>query len=280
VLDGRGITTVWPPDGAAPQTFEWQKRSLFLLHHGWRHQHGSMQGDRPARLLHYNYLPISMSTILEPSAFFNNPGIVPAQPPESPYASAVVAQGEGLPEVAKGTFWFGDLFPDMGLWDKLGSAERRGAGGKVVFMGFPGSEMSCHMSVFPSRTYKKAHRHGPGRVIVIPAGEGFSVLWPDEKAEKIVVPWHEGSVLVPPNRWFHQHFNVGGEPARYLAMHPLRQFSGHSEKVQDRAKDEIDYPDEEPWIREKFESELTKRGLTSLMPEDAYKFRNYAFKAS
>jgi hypothetical protein len=70
---------------------------------------------------------------------------------------------------------------------------------------FPDSEMSCHMSVFPTRTYKKAHRHGPGRVIVIPGGEGYSILW-EEGKERIVCPWHEGSMFVPPNKWFHQHF--------------------------------------------------------------------------
>ena len=31
------------------------------------------------------------------------------------------------------------------------------------------------MSVFDARLYKKAHRHGPGRVIVIPVGEGYSI---------------------------------------------------------------------------------------------------------
>jgi len=134
--------------------------------------------------------------------------------------------------------------------------------------------LRVHMSVFQARTYKKAHRHGPGRVIIIPAGEGYSVLW-EEGSEKIVVPWHEGSVFVPPNRWFHQHFNVGAAPARYLALHPLPQFSGHAEKVQDRVRDLVEYPDEEPWIREKFEEQLAQRGLTSLMPEEAYQNQAY-----
>ena len=64
---------------------------------------------------------------------------------------------------------------------------------------------------------------------MIPAGEGYSVLW-EEGKEKIVAPWHEGSMFVPPNKWFHQHFNVGATPARYLALHPPRQFRGHAEK--------------------------------------------------
>jgi hypothetical protein len=40
--------------------------------------------------------------------------------------------------------------------------------------------------------------------------------------------------------------------------------------VQDVFRDQIEYPYEEPWIRQRFEDELAKRGLKSLMPEEAY----------
>jgi oxalate decarboxylase/phosphoglucose isomerase-like protein (cupin superfamily) len=130
------------------------------------------------------------------------------------------------------------------------------------------------MSVFPAGTYKKAHRHGPGRVIVIPAGEGYSILW-QEGGEKIVAPWHEGSMFVPPEKWFHQHFNVGQAPARYLALHPLKQFAGYAEKVEDQARDQIEYVDEDEFIRNKFQEELGQRGLQSAMPDEAYKNRDY-----
>jgi hypothetical protein len=53
------------------------------------------------------------------------------------------------------------------------------------------------------------------------------------------------------------------------------QFHGHAEKVEDRAKDQIEYPDEDLFIRQKFEVELAKRGVTSLMPDEAYSNRNY-----
>lgn len=275
IVSGRGLTTVWPSDSAAKTTFEWQTRSMFLIPHNFTHQISNAQGNQPVRLLRYNYLPIAMSAVQDPALFFNNPAGTGEQPQgEELYAEARGISGaiEGMP--SPGTFWYGNFFPDMGAWDKLVPFRGRGAGGTTVFVGFPGSEVSCHMSVFPSRTYKRAHRHGPGRVIVIPRGEGFSILW-EEGKEKIVVPWHEASVFVPPNRWFHQHFNLGGDPARYLAFHPLRQFSGHAESVQDRARDQIDYSAEEPWIREKFETELAQRGLTTGMPAEAYTIPNY-----
>lgn len=275
VLQGRGISTVWTADGAPKKTFEWQDRSLFQIGSNCYLQLGNMRGDRPARLLRYSYLPLATSLVTEPSFYFNNPfqKAGSSKPDIDAYSEAKLIEN-GDPSLAWGgnrVYWFGNFFPDMAAWDKLTTNRR---GGMSVTIMFPNSEMSCHMSVFPTRTYKKAHRHGPGRVIVIPAGEGYSVLW-EEGKEKIVAPWHEGSMFVPPNKWFHQHFNVGATPARYLALHPPRQFRGHAEKIEDRAKDMIEYVDEDPWIRDKFEGELAKGGLTTLMPQDAYTVKSY-----
>ena len=275
VLKGRGVCTVWPADGFPKKTFEWQDRSLFQIPHNHFQQLGNMRGDQPARVLRYSYLPLATSLVTEPRFYFNNPfqEAASAEQGTELYSEAKLVQ-DGDPSLAWGgnrVYWFGNFFPDMAAWDKLTTNRR---GGMSVTIMFPNSEMSCHMSVFSTRTYKKAHRHGPGRVIVIPGGEGYSVLW-EEGKEKIVAPWHEGSMFVPPNKWFHQHFNAGGTPARYLALHPPRQFRGHAEKIEDRAKDMIEYVDEDPWIREKFEGELAKRGITTLMPEDAYRVPSY-----
>jgi hypothetical protein len=58
-------------------------------------------------------------------------------------------------------------------------------------------------------------------------------------------------------------------------LHPLQQFAGHGETVEDRARDQIEYTQEEPWIRDKFEGELAQRGLTSQMPPEAYSIPGY-----
>lgn len=275
VLQGRGVSTVWRVDGGPKRTFEWQDRSMFHVPSNTNLQLANMRGDKPVRLLRYSYLPLATSLVTEPQFYFNNPYLKSdsAGPESEGYSEAKLVEN-GDPALAWGSsrvYWFGNFFPDMAAWDKLTTNSR---GGMSVMIMFPNSEMSCHMSVFPTRTYKKAHRHGPGRVIVIPAGEGYSVLW-EEGKEKIVAPWHEGSMFVPPNKWFHQHFNAGGTPARYLALHPPRQFRGHAEKIEDRAKDMIEYIDEDPWIRQKFEGELGQRGLTTLMPPEAYTVKSY-----
>jgi mannose-6-phosphate isomerase-like protein (cupin superfamily) len=278
VVEGRGLTTLATAGGKSKKSFEWQKHSMFLIPHNSRHQFSNMQGDKPVRLLHYSYLPLALSAVRDPNFLFSNPYEAPeiaAGQEADFYSEAKMVKNTTLDATwYRSVYWYGNFFPDMRAWDKLDTNQRRGAGGRSVYIQFHDSEMSCHMSLFDSRTYKKAHRHGPGRVIVIPVGEGYSIMW-EEGKEKVVVPWHEASMFVPPNKWFHQHFNIGSTPARYLALHPPMQFHGHAEKVEDRAKDQIEYPDEDPSVRRRFAEELSKHGLTSLMPEEVYKDKNF-----
>lgn len=282
VVQGRGATTIWR-SGGERKSFEWGENSMFLLPRHHFHQFSNTHGSRPARLLHYNYFPLLLSASPEPEAFITTNRGDTAEPSHAPDLEAMYAEPTLKTMTAdeaawkrRGSVWVGSFFPDMSAWDKLTATQRRGAGGRSVAMEFPGSEISCHMSTFPSRTYKKAHRHGPGRAIVIPAGEGYSVMW-EEGKEHVIAPWKPGSLVTPPNRWFHQHFNVGEKPARYLAFHPPLQFDGHAEKIEDRARDQIEYVDEDASVRQRFEGELAKRGLTSLIPPGAYSQRDFEF---
>jgi oxalate decarboxylase/phosphoglucose isomerase-like protein (cupin superfamily) len=270
VLDGRGVASVWTDPNETKQ-FEWATRSLFVLPPNSYYRIANTSGSTPARLLHYNYLPVAMSAVPQPRFFFENDYLAPADGNVATdfYSAATVHEAGSRSSTRRRQIWSGNFFPDLQAWDKLQPYYGRGAGGKVVFIRPPQTELSAHMSVFPARSYKKAHRHGPGRVIVIPGGEGYSIMW-DELGERVVIPWHEGSCFVPPNRWFHQHFNLGSAPARYLALHPPKQFKGYAEKVEDRARDQIEYPDEDPAVRQMFEERLAARGLVSGIPPEAY----------
>ena len=274
VLSGRGFTTIW--EGGASKVFEWQDRSLFLLPRNQTHQLSNAQGAAPARLLHYNFLPTALAGIPYPELFFNNDDFEPIR--EQGIDADLYSTATSAPSSTGSVLWWGNFFPDMAAWEKLRHQGNRGAGAAGVAMQFPHSPHFAHMSVIPTQKYKKAHRHGPGFAIVIPAGEGFSIMW-KEGMDKVIVPWHEASIFIPPNRWFHQHFNTGIIPARYLALHPPVQFA-YDEKVEDRARNQIEYVDEEPWIREMFEAELAKHSLETLMPDDAYRDRDYQWAAA
>ena len=255
---------------------------MFLLPRHHFHQFSNTHGSRSARLPHYNYFPLLLSASPDPDAFITTNRGEMAEPLKEVDLEALYAEpalktinSEDVSWKRRGSVWVGSFFPDMSAWDKLTETRNRGAGGRSVAMEFPGSEISCHMSMFPPRTYKKAHRHGPGRAIVIPAGEGYSVMW-EEGKDKVVAPWRPGSLITPPNKWFHQHFNTGPTPARYLAFKHevalIRNAQGVPTAWISRrvGGDQIDYADERPEIRAIFAQELAKHGMQPRM-EDTYK---------
>ncbi len=277
VVAGRGLTTIWAGDGPK-KTFEWNERSIFVLPRGCTYQLANVQGHEPARLIHYNYLPTAMTIQPDPKFYFGPEFVDPDLIYGGDFFSAarIVSNPNERGAALGRPIWSGNFFPDMAAWDNLHTYEERGAGGHRVGIQFATAPVSAHMSVFPPGTYKKAHFHAPGVLIVIPAGDGYSIMWPEAGGEKVIVPWHEASVFVPPARWYHQHFNVGSERARYLAFHTEHMYAGDPlHALQERNTDEIQYPDEDPFIRQRFESELAKRGLKSLMPDGAYQDPDY-----
>lgn len=273
VADGRGLTTV-SAEGRPGKTFEWQKHSLFLLPRGCTHQFSNAMGDRAARLLHYNVLPSSMDRLPDPNFFFKNTYVDPSilYEDDGGFFSEAKVVHTTEDDARGGAFWSGNFFPDMRQWDALVPFKRRGAGGHVVWIRYPKAPVWNHMSVFGTRTYKKGHRHGPGTLIVIPQGEGYSFMWPEGK-EKVYIPWHEASVFVPPNMWFHQHFNISDHDDRYLAFHSPGR--GNTEYVSDQSRNQIEYDQEDSIIRETFEKHLAERRLTSLMPNECYRISGY-----
>ena len=277
VAQGRGVATLWGRDSDPKISFEWQDHSVFVIPRTYACQLSSTQGNVPARLLQYNYLPVSMALMPAADFFLGNSYVDPAVLGTDGQLLYSEAKISTTPDGTGHPFWSGNFFPDMRVWDRLVPYKARGAGGHAVFIEFPRSPITAHMSVFPGRSYKKAHRHGPGVVIIIPAGEGYSIMW-EEGREQVVIPWHEGSVFVPPDRWFHQHFNVGRDAARYFAFHSPRQIFPYSEAIEDLARDQIEYYLEDPSIRQRFEGELAKRGINSLMPDDAYRIQDFRWE--
>ena len=164
-LSGHGIATVWT-EGVDKHSFEFGPRSLFLLPRGAHRQFANARGDQPLRILHNNYLPVAMSLEPDPDFFFNNPYGHPEL--LRPSQDELYAVAKRAPGMGRGATWYGNFFTDMGGWNDLVPHRQRGGGGHVVDVSFPNSQMGGHMSVFPPGTYKKGHRHGPGRVIVIP----------------------------------------------------------------------------------------------------------------
>ncbi|MGZ8464776.1 MAG: hypothetical protein ACXWXT_04475 [Candidatus Binatia bacterium] len=152
----------------------------------------------------------------------------------------------------------------------------RGKGNATIFFEMSESMMGSHVSRFPVGLYKKAHRHGPGAHVFILTGKGYSLLWPEGK-EMTRVDWKPGSIVVPPEGWFHQHFNSGAVPSRYLALKILsRKYKLQPGKIQSDVPLafggwQIEYEDEDPLIRRIFDEECAKSGAQVRMPPVAAK---------
>jgi hypothetical protein len=182
--------------------------------------------------------------------------------------------------------WRGNFFDDVRAWDELLPDKERGVSTKLARIEFPGAEMSCHMSAIGPQTYDKAVKHGPGRIVILVKGDGMGAVttprgWEnselyhsevkagvlkqgDSAQVRIVSPLDEGSLFAVPDDWYHQHFNTSSDETRFLVLHPLPQFAGSPYRYQ------MEYADEDPWVRGAFESALAAKGLESLMPEEAY----------
>jgi oxalate decarboxylase/phosphoglucose isomerase-like protein (cupin superfamily) len=265
VLEGRGSTTVWNDEGARI-TFEWQAGALFAIPLNTWHQHFNGSGSAAVRFVAVTNLPPVINLYEDTDFIFNTAHDFKNRFNGEPDYFSNKGEQKGL------------LLQTNFVADAVNlpliSAKERGAGGGHIRFSMAKGSMNSHISQFPPATYKKGHRHGPGAHVIILSGEGYSLMWPEGEEPKRY-DWEVGSMIVPPNMWFHQHFNTGAEPARYLAFKhevvSIRNAQGVPKAwiSQRIGGDQIDYADEAPIVRSLFADELAKNNMTSRM-DDAY----------
>ncbi|HEX6513401.1 MAG TPA: ethanolamine ammonia lyase-activating protein [Chloroflexota bacterium] len=263
ILSGRGSTSVWW-DETRKQTFEWSAGSLFTIPLNASYQHFNGSGLEAVRYLAVTDLPTTLRQYRNEDFVFNNP----FQFTDRFSGEADFFKSEG--KLYRGRKWRSNFVPDAANLRLYGWAER-GAGGVNAMLHLPQANLGAHISQFPVGTYKKAHRHGPGAHLVILSGDGFSLLWRDGQ-ERRKADWKTGGmVIVPWEDCYHQHFNTGAEPARYLALkggqggrRPFR--SSYSADVSiKKGGSQVEYEDEDPEIHRLFEAELAAHRATCRM---------------
>jgi oxalate decarboxylase/phosphoglucose isomerase-like protein (cupin superfamily) len=263
VLDGHGSTAVWN-DAGQEVTFEWGKGSIFAIPLNAWHQHHNGSGKRAARFVSSTNLPPVLNLFDDVDFVFNTAHDFPSRFSGEPDFFASKQEQDGL--LLKTNF----VADALGL--PLITAKERGAGGGHIRFAMAKGSMNSHISEFPVATYKKGHRHGPGAHVIMLSGTGFSLMWP-EGEEPRRYEWQPGTLIVPPNMWFHQHFNTGAVPARYLAFKhevvSIRNAQGVPKAWISRrvGGDQIDYADESPLVRETFVRALETNGLAPAMDE-------------
>ncbi len=277
VLSGRGATTFWTGKPGQKWTFEWNEQSMFALPANIGYQHFNGDAHKPARLFAKTTLHSLFQYFKDRKFIFENDFVFEDVEKDFYSAEAKIYRG-GPPDYV--IFWAANFVPDVRAFDKMVNFQSRGAGGSNVQFRLPGLvRLHAHMSEFPVGTYKKAHAHPPGRSIILITGKGYSLLWQfGQDREKQRIDWRAGSVFgvgltdLQGEIWWHQHFNSGNEPARYLVLHvdPSLLSDKHVQ---------LEYVDEDPEIKKLFESELAKAGEKSKMPPQCYTDLNYKWKA-
>ena len=261
ILDGRGSTSVWN-DAGKRTTFEWKAGAIFAIPLNTWHQHFNGSGLRPVRYVAVTNAPVIINAFGELDFVFNTAHDFTDRFNGEPTYFANKGEQRGL--------LFDTNFVADALNIPLVPATERGAGGSHLRLRMARGHMNSHISQFGVGTYKKAHAHGAGAHVVIMSGEGFTLMWPAGE-EPRRYEWREGTMIVPPNLWFHQHFNTGDAPARYLAFKAegvaIRNAQGVPKAWISRrlGGDQIDYADESPRVRQWFAEALARRGLAPRM---------------
>lgn len=255
VLDGQGSTVLEHADGRR-HSFEWGRGSLFAVPINMRYRHLNASGQKAARLAHVTNLPMVMKLFRDDQFVFNSPHEFNRAIADDFYT------GNGtFHEVRQHRHqWETTFVPDLLTFDQLRESQVRGKDSTNIQFVLGDATMHAHMSEIPPGNYKKAHRHEEGYHIFQLSGEGYSLYW-YEGEEPRRVDWTYGLVHAPSRAMWHQHFNVGEEPARYAAAtlgsirYPYTKDKMTIWARTDRSNDQIEYEQEDSSIRQTFDRE-------------------------
>lgn len=258
VLEGHGHTTVWDAD--IRQSFEWGKDSLFTIPLNVSHQHFNDNESAPARYLAVTTAPFMINLFRDLDFIFDNPFAFKNR--YSGQADYWTIDAKLLGHLRTHKLLGINLVKNLrqtAIQDRTGSKT-------VSYLDFAmaDSSLAAYVAQTPTGAYSTAHRHGPSAHILFLEGKGYTLFWKEGK-DKTRVDWGPGSMVVPPNQIFHQHFNTGNIPTlslRVTLAPSVSPFVSFGDLVWPTGEvDQIEHKDEDPEIRRTFEEELARSGV-------------------
>jgi mannose-6-phosphate isomerase-like protein (cupin superfamily) len=283
VLRGRGSTQVWQEGSSTKRSFEWGEGSLFALPVNTWHRSFNA-GREPALLMGVTNAPMIMD-------IFHNVDFVMDN--DAPFTDRYSGQedfydGEGKRyPVRTSNVWETNLIPDARAAFMEPSRTGKIPGGHNGFCyEMAGNTLIGHVNEMPVGKCHKAHHHGGGALLLCLRSKGYSLMWPSTvgprpyevgRADAVErIDFAAGGIFAPPGGWFHQHFNTGHEPIRQLAfryqglLHPIECWpAGRDDQSLIPIREGgtmLEPRDEDPEIRQMWEAELRREGITSQMP--------------
>jgi gentisate 1,2-dioxygenase len=261
ILEGQGATQFYSGVSNETITLEWQAGSLFSPPLNVKHQHFNGSGSAPLRFVAVNNAPLVFNTFRSAEFVFNNPfSFTDRFSGQTDFFSAELKAGE-IEDTSV------NFIPDV-YGVALDSHPDKGVGFSRLGVNLSGNSMVGHIMAVESGTYRKAHRHAAGAHVIVLAGKGYTLMWPPG-GEFVRVNWKKGSLLVPPEGWYHAHFTTSAQAARHLALRRglrgigplwLPTLSEHE------GGNQLEHEDEPLEVRAIYEAELIKEGVTLRMP--------------
>ena len=270
VLSGHGSTTVEDSTGAS-HTFEWGPNSVFAPPLNCRHRYFNGSGREAARFAVSCNLPAVLNLFHSERFVFDNPCAFPEREGK---AAHFTGEGDFLPVRPGKHMWETNFVPDITDL-RLEQWAARGGDSSHIQLILADGILHAHASEMPVGTYKKAHRHGPDVHVYCISGTGYSLFWFEGDKDFVRIDWENGWVFAPADMMYHQHFNGGGVPVRYIAVghgsvrYPFtdnmwKVYRGVDVNVK-QGGNQIEYADQDPRIHRIFEDELAKGGITPRM---------------
>jgi mannose-6-phosphate isomerase-like protein (cupin superfamily) len=273
VLAGRGSTTIESANGQK-HSFEWGRGSMFAIPLNARYRHFNGSGSESARMVCTVNLPAVMNMFHNAEFVFNNPFDFGERMGDDKYFNG---EGDFVPRRPGVHMWETNFVPDLATI-ALQDRPERGAGARILGFILADGTMHAHISEMPVGSYKKAHRHPADYHVMTVNGQGYTLLWYPGTEDFVRINWKHGMVFAPPDQMFHQHFNTGTIPARYLATafgstrYPFTdskrksKLGGATTSVK-LGGDQIEYEDQSPLIARMYEEATQKAGVSVQMPE-------------
>jgi mannose-6-phosphate isomerase-like protein (cupin superfamily) len=245
VLAGHGSTEI-ELAGGETRTIEWGPRSVFAVPMNARYRHRNTS-SAPARFAAASDLRYLLNLYRSQEFIFDTPNAFPERLGEIHLAAdTLVLKGAGA--ASDGS----SLSPTL-------------ANGSI----------GIDIVELASGTYGRASRQMQGSHLFGVTGDGFTLAWEEGAADFVRTGWRHGVVYAPPGMAFHQHFNAGPAPARYLDLqlgsrsYPMfrsRRAAYGDDQVYASGSAEIAYADQDPRIHELWLEAIAGKGVTSRMP--------------
>mgnify|MGYP000580874366 CR=1 FL=1 len=284
VMRGSGLTQIG--HGENQRRFEWDKHSCFAIPRNTPYKHVNLSGDESVKLVSHTDLPLVLDMALDEEFVFDSEFDFWNKYSQG---DAYSADGElgtrrvkslDTEEQREFLLWHSNYIPDVTRFEEIVQEDWDNFGAmKAIFITWPilnhmetEGEKIMHISHIPQGRYKTAHRHEPGANVLLSEGEGYTLLWNEQMADhgvKLRADWKPRSVVTPPGRWWHHHFNLSAEPAKQFAFHfPPIGTTNAFRTGRDGFR--LSYYDEDHHTRELYQRELEARGLEFEMPDEVY----------